>query len=535
MPFFVYILHFSIISRIISIEKIEENMYSIYEIIHKEEFIVKAKNITAWILAMLMLASCGEASISSNEDTKAPESQITEDTTAAETRLALNLPEVTFDGADFTHLATGTTSSTPYYVYYAADDLYAEGEIGEPINDAIYRRNRAVEEKYDVTIKIIAEEETTSRMQQAFRSDDCPYDVVWNYTTRFASNLTSGWFTDLTTVPYLDLSQPWWDQNIQKDLTLSDKVYLLTGGISILDDECAFSLFFNKYLVNENHLTSPYELVTSGKWTLNEFSNMVKAVSSDLDGSGEMEEWIDRYGLLTDSEQINRLFLGIGGQFYEGNAEDGYRISITDEKNFQRMSDLKELLGNDRYCAMLSTNWGISTDNIFYWSRAVGFGNDHYLFYASGVGTAVELRDMEHEFGILPIPKYDEQQSRYYAPVDYNAPVLALMINTPDLEKSAIILEALSYEGMYTSEVAFTESSLERKYTRDEESLEMIKIISESRCYDMYTICNWGDLYSISVNAHGKGTDLRISNYEKSLNTAQKKLDKEYEKFMAIE
>ena len=339
----------------------------------------------------------------------------------------------------------------------------------------------------------------------------------------------------MQTVPHLDLSAPWWDQNIQKDLSLSDKVYLLTGDISIKDDGGGFLLYFNKHLINEYNLASPYELVKSGNWTLAEFSSMVKAVSEDLNGTGEYEEWADRFGLLTDSEQIHRLYLGLGGQYFEGNAKDGYRISITDEKNFQRLNDLYELLGDERYCAMLRGDWDVSTDNIHWYSRAVGFGGDHYLFCVSGTGAVTELRDMEHEFGILPMPKYDTNETRYYSCVDTNIPVLALLINTPDLEKSAIILEALANEGMYTVTPVFNETLLERKYTRDEESIDMLKIIAQSRVYDLMGIAKWGGIYDIAIGVHANCKELKISDYEKRLNAAQKLLDKNYDKFMEIE
>ncbi|MBQ4575086.1 MAG: extracellular solute-binding protein [Clostridia bacterium] len=494
---------------------------------------MKIKRIASLLLAMIMLAACGEPADKQTEQNAQTTAAVIEETTAEETRIEPNLPDITFDGADFTHLGTGGTSV--YQVYYATNDLWAEEEIGEPLNDAVYRRNVAVEDKYKVKINLISDEDSINRMQQAIRSDDCPYDVVWSYHVRLFSAITEGWFLDLKTVPHLDLSAPWWDQNIQSDLTLSDKVYLLTGDITTTDDGGTFLVFFNKYLVEQYNLASPYELVNSGNWTLAEFSKMVKAVSEDLNGTGEYEEWADRFGLLTDSEQIHRLYLGLGGKYFEGNAEDGYRISITDEKNFNRLSELYELIGNEQYCAMLSGDWDVSTDNIHWYSRAVGFGGDHYLFCVQQTLTITELRDMENEFGILPLPKYDTTEERYYAPVDTNIPVLALMINTPDLEKSAIILEALANEGMYTVTPVYNETLLERKYTRDDESVDMLKVIAQSRIYDLMGISKWGGIYDIAIGVHRDGKELKISDYEKKLNAAQKLLDKNYDKFMENE
>ena len=52
---------------------------------------------------------------------------------------------------------------------------------------------------------------------------------------------------------------------------------------------------FNKKIVSDLSLESPYDLVKSGEWTIDKFASMSRGISADLDGDGELDE-NDRYG-----------------------------------------------------------------------------------------------------------------------------------------------------------------------------------------------------------------------------------------------
>ena len=80
----------------------------------------------------------------------------TEDTSETDTGTTVSsipepdIPELDYGGAEFTYLIRdGNVSS------YMEKYVYAEEENGEPVNDAIYKRNRQVEEKFNIKIKAL--------------------------------------------------------------------------------------------------------------------------------------------------------------------------------------------------------------------------------------------------------------------------------------------------------------------------------------------------------------------------------------------
>ena len=104
---------------------------------------MKRKQILASILCSLLLVSCGSGSTAQNDDTSTPDSE--EQTTVA----APAVPVRDFGGKTFT-----------FYIRYGADgwdwnvnDFVSDGEDGEPVNDAVYKRNSKIEEKYNCKIE----------------------------------------------------------------------------------------------------------------------------------------------------------------------------------------------------------------------------------------------------------------------------------------------------------------------------------------------------------------------------------------------
>ena len=142
----------------------------------------------------------------------------------------------------------------------------------------------------------------------------------------------------------------------------------------------------------------------------------------------------------------------------------------------------------------------------------------------------MDFRAMETDFGIVPVPKFDESQKNYsvYAYPFY--PMLTIPSTYAGEEDSLDMIGAIM-EGLASSSYkhltpAFYDTAFATKYTRDEESIEMLDIILRSRIYDWMTIFNFGNIYS-SIHSQIEKNNLNIvSLYEKSEAKAQADIQK---------
>ncbi|MBE6657720.1 MAG: hypothetical protein E7604_04660 [Ruminococcaceae bacterium] len=486
-------------------------------------------------IACLMLAavSCageGSGNLTEPADSALPAGteHVTEAADPSDARLPLNLPEeLNLEGQTFTFLGIGEGM----YGYYATTDLYAEGENAEPLNDAVYHRNRAVEELLGITVDVVFHDETYDEIDRCVKSNDCPYDAVWDYGSYLYGPAAMGYFMDFKTIPYLDLSQPWWDQNIIRDYSFYDQNFILTGDISTRDDAYGYFVYFNKKLIGDNDMTSPYTLVENNEWTLDKMTEMAHAVCADLNGDGKMEDG-DRYGLYGEGALPNRVFVSMGGTYYERSGDE-YHFTVANERNIDIFTGIFGLMQHESAANVDKWKSTGAYSNVFTYARSL-FAQDCFLFIFGIPDVINEFRDMESDFGIVPVPKFDASQDRYYSAVDEIAPLLAVLTNTPSPERTGAVLEAMAWESRYTLTPVYNETLVQRKYTRDEDSIAMLELLSESRVFNIVAMTNWGDLYGIPFSSFRAGRVPAASDFERRLKGAEKALAADLEYFAKL-
>jgi hypothetical protein len=141
---------------------------------------------------------------------------------------------------------------------------------------------------------------------------------------------------------------------------------------------------------------------------------------------------------------------------------------------------------------------------------------------------------MEADFGIIPPPKFDEQQDRYYVYVDPWCTSAVSVPITSDYERTGLLLEALTYESRYTLLPAYYDINLKTKFARDDESKEMIDIILDNRLYDIGDVYGWGSMATL-FDGLAKGTNSLVTFYEKSSSRIESAMNKTIDQLDAIE
>jgi hypothetical protein len=106
------------------------------------------------------------------------------------------------------------------------------------------------------------------------------------------------------------------------------------------------------------------------------------------------------------------------------------------------------------------------------------------LFWSELLNWATTLRAMENDFGILPMPKYNEQQE-YHVATTGIPHVMCIPVTTDDLERTGIILEAVNAESRLTTLTVYYDTMLVNQVMRDEDSGEMLDIIFENKVYEI--------------------------------------------------
>ena len=432
--------------------------------------------ISAALLFAMILCSCGSGTTAGT-----PESSTTKPDTSETTANPLDddLPEFNFGGEEF--VMNALPAAVVSYVNVALD---VETETGDELNDAIYRRNRTLEERFN--FNLVIQEELASRRDiyhNSVLADDNSFDVFMLVDREALELAQEGMLTSYDKLEHINLEKPYWSQSMNQSLSICGNYYFAYSDFNLLPYDYTHMLVFNKQIIDDLQLENPYELVMSGEWTFDAYASMAKQAIADLDGNSKMDG-NDQYGLLAASKQVLPGFwIGAGELSIENNEND--------EPEFNLASD-------EHFVDVIESIFNITLDNNSYYMNTASNNNDtgaqdmfkdgKGLFMDITFNGVTKLRDMNTNFGIIPYPKWDTAQENYYSRVEGgNVPMVP--ITSEKLEMTGVILEAMSSESAKTVIPAYYEKLLKGKVTRDDESMEMLDIIYGNRVYDL------GDTY----------------------------------------
>ena len=488
------------------------------------------KRVLSILLAALIgggvLTACGEQAEGNTpaSTTAASDGNAAADTTAEETtRHMPDLPDQDLGGREFNIVLGGNEEHgiTP-------DDISAEEQTGDTINDARYERNLHVQEKFNIKLVSIVCNTGTggdsmNKVKKAVTAGDTTYDAAFLGGYDTCSLARNGMLYDMYTIPNLDLSQEWWDQNANNALTIKNHMFYTTGDISTFDDDATYVIMFNKRLANNVGLPNFYEMVKNGTWTLDNYKANAVTVHEDLNGDGVFDQ-NDRYGILIWDDSMMGVVNSTGTKCCIVNDNGEIELTIFNDKVVNAISSFFEVAFDNAVSITYQRSKYGGWDGNLCTSM---FISDQALFWMRLMLDVANLRNMETDFGILPYMKYDESTPEYYCTEgSWHSIFVCVPISISDPELTGAVLEMLAAEGRYTTTPAYYDVALKGKYARDEESLEMLDIIVKARCYDLGWYYAIGGYNEEVMNLLRNFKDGFTTMYEKKATKAQKDIDK---------
>lgn len=486
---------------------------------------MKKLRITTLFLLMAMLASCGADVTEGGKDTSSSDINTSGN---AETGEYVH-PGVTYGGETFTLLDYDTEE----YSWQAASysNIAAEEENGEPINDALYNRNLAVEEALDVTIDVYSvggsnRKNNDDELQKLILAGDDLVDAAFLFANDMAGMLTEeGMLIDFGEVSTLNTEASWWNQEIINEMAVGGAQKVITGDISLYTAFSPQLLFMNKEVASQFKIDDCYDLVREGKWTYDKMIEYSSLVASDINGDTKMDQ-NDRYGVLLQGGLMSYTLNAGDVKCTVKNADGQPELSVYSPRSVNIVEKMAEFMTNANICCNANT-YSSQYSNVFYEMFIPMFRDNQALFYWNQLLISFELRAMESDYGLLPLPKYDEAQENYFAPVNNSwAMLLAIPATNADLARTGHILDALGYYSQQIVKPEFIDTTIRHKSLRDEDSGEMLELILDHTTIDAALVYNWGKMYDLLnslTSASKPDFASQYAKYESAIKTEMQK------------
>ncbi len=478
------------------------------------------KKILALLLAVLMLAALLAGCAESGGDEQ------TEATTPAgeETNVLdlLDVPDKKYDGKEFMFLTRDAAEWTTV-------DIYSEELTSDPINDAVYRRNDAIQTKYDVVILETQTMTAAADLEKDIKGGSGEFQAIVQKLGDCALISTKGYLQNLREVPHMDLDKTWWDQKALEGLSIGNKVYFATGDLLTSDNDGTFIIMFNKSIAEDNGLEDIYELVNNKQWTFQKMYDMSTIAVKDLNGNGKMEHDADVLGTAITTNSGYCMMYAAGIVITAKNANDVPEYVLDTERAVDAIPLSYQIIG-DKNMALNMNSAGGSTDVVE--NGKMCFGNGHALFFQECMQCVIRLRSYDVEFGVVPFPMFNEEQGEYYSHMNEVGGMVCIPTSVVDqeLEDVGAIIETMAAYSVDTLTPAYYDISLISKSTRDEESRPMIELILANRIYDLGYVFEqaWGGYVG---QIAGKFIDGKTNVASTKPNSFKKQMDKTLKKF----
>jgi ABC-type glycerol-3-phosphate transport system substrate-binding protein len=461
-------------------------------------------------LSCMILAACGSNDSGDNTgDTTTTAASVNDDggqpgDTAELDEITDNLPD-DLDFGGYTFRILNTTQSDLHYMnlMMEPDDYEDTGEI---INDAAYRRSIEIQERFNCKIEEIkvTNGNRGSTFRRSAQAGDNAYDIGCISPGEALTATTDGTIYDINELLYVDLDAPWWDQNARASMSIANKVYFCPGAYELSNFDMTRILLFNKKLYQDYQIQDDiYQLVLDGKWTQAKFFDMAKIVTNDINGDG-VYDYQDLYGVGSTADHVvfGSFMMGSGEMTVRKDADDlPYFATETERFNTVFINMVENFYSGNYYFA--PKNVPAAED----WCTNM-FDEDRLLFYNITFNRIPKFRSMNADFGILPLPKYDEAQPNYHCESG-NGMLAVIPVSAEDPNRNGAFLEAYAYYGWKYVVPAYKELSLKTKMARDDESSAMVDLIDVSRVYDLGRLYWGGNAYDPYVTIFGnRNTDV---------------------------
>ncbi len=396
----------------------------------------------------------------------------------------------------------------------------------EPLNAAVYESNMRIGEEFNFTLvedlSPCGAWETRwldmgNYIIKNLNAGDDVFDFIFYPVGQRQELITRGYLHDLSDFEELQLDKPWWDTNINENIIINDRLYMASGSLNLMAYDGMTGLIFNKDLLNDNGLDSPYDMVRDGTWTLDALYNLASEVKTLNQDSNYwvLEGGTSVYGTGMHRDFPAHFFISSGIRFVTETNGD-YNFSPESEDFYLALDKMQSLF---THCENGGVGGGDASSSSNSWMTL--FENGRVGFAMIEVRHAFRLRDSDINYGFLPLPKLREEQENYITDTYEHLHFVAIPTTSGAPESVAVILDALAYD-RYTNVVpVYYDSYITYKGVRDEDSLEMLEIMTATRTMDIGMVYGWCYelmVENISWNITDGTVSSMIATYEGEIN-----------------
>ena len=382
------------------------------------------------------------------------------------------------------------------------------------IDYASYQHLKNVEERLKVAFRVVTRKAGGWGKHEDFvdaierTAGDGSYDLICQYSLAAIYGAQRGLYVDLNSFDYFNAWQgAYWNENLIASNTINDRIYYVTGDLSPTTVTRIGAMVFNRTIVSaQDPNLNLYGLVNSGDWTLATLLGLTRDVYTDVNNNGSRDVG-DQYGFVIPSDNvIDLLQYGADLPCIITDSNGSMMMNPQFTENGEKAIKLVETLRN--LC------WNYDGIYLGYTPRALQGdpsekGNSKYNYHqAMKNGNAMfqlmwthdiisDVRSSGIDYGILPIPKYDTEQTAYHTALEMTYSMFSIPTDCRNKEMVAAVLEAMGSDGYTYLVPEIFEKQLKYQYAKTADDSVMFELLRNGIIYEPGRIFSYIDCFSL--------------------------------------
>ena len=369
-------------------------------------------------------------------------------------------------------------------LYSNARNCFEDEELATgSIEKAVFERNSRVSEAFNVKFTESYETDVTSvtnLVDNLVASNDDSYDIICIPARHMLDLAASNYlytYDELYNLNYRAGDE--WIHWVNEVIQINDVNFFGFSDAMLSLYDFTHMMLFNVKVLDDFRLTSPYVHVDNGTWTYDTMYVMMRNVSVDLNDNGVYED-SDMYGYTCSAYSVLPNFWISAGATSVKKIPKGYFLfDLQKDTHFDTV--YREIFRMFSGTGIWNPN-SPPKDNRYY-DTDLTFQTNHALFADHTFYSISQLRDMDSDFGIVPYPKWNEDQDQYYSRVEAGTKTWGVLYMQDPLLTGTVI-EALSLDAHENLLHTYYDVTLQLKLTRDDKSIEMLDLIRDTMTYD---------------------------------------------------
>lgn len=434
------------------------------------------------VLMLLGLAACAKPN-TSDETTPAAAETVIDPSTTEELYLGYkkdDIPDTLKYNKETVKILYWSNAERPEF------EIEEDADDSDRIISAIKMRNAAVQDRLDVVFEwdgqkgAVGQRADFTKYVETQYNGSNYYDIIAAYSRVAGMLSTRGFLVDINTIDdnHINFEQDWWPKTVIDTCTIGQSLYFISGDISTNTLHFMYGIYYNKELISSYNLDEPSTLVQNGTWTISKLIDMTRDKYQDLN-SNESADKEDFFGFCTVNFHCDAFYTGSNLMLVEQDPDKTLIISpdFSGEKAINLVAQLGTWLPT-KDCIVNSGTYQVP----FVSGQALFCQNRVYM--ADAINKC-GLNAVTWKYGIVPTPKYDEDQDEYITVMGNPFTLYGIGNGSSNYSRATAVLECWASEAYRRTTPAIFEVNMKLRYAKDNIDSQMFDILRATCRYDL--------------------------------------------------